>query len=175
MAKRKSRDDGFSCRLTSDIWHLTSESPSVCKPGSVVSDPRKRTAIHLGRLSPGASSDQPEPACHGENGVFLAENCGSYAVLLQVGLAMPPLLPRTRCALTAPFHPYPSAASPRRRFQRKGRDAAEGRFVFCGAFPWVSPAGRYPAPFRLKPGLSSPHPKREQSGRPTDGEAGILS
>ena len=29
-----------------------------------------------------------------------------YSVLLLAGLAMRPLLPRSRCALTAPFHPY---------------------------------------------------------------------
>jgi hypothetical protein len=29
-----------------------------------------------------------------------------YLTLLRVGFAMPPLLPATRCALTAPFHPY---------------------------------------------------------------------
>ena len=29
-----------------------------------------------------------------------------YLVLLQVGFTLPPLLPKTRCALTAPFHPY---------------------------------------------------------------------
>jgi len=28
-----------------------------------------------------------------------------YLVLLQAGFALPPLLPETRCALTAPFHP----------------------------------------------------------------------
>jgi len=31
-----------------------------------------------------------------------------YLILLQVGFTMPLLLPVTRCALTAPFHPYPS-------------------------------------------------------------------
>src|SRR5246500_2556013 len=31
--------------------------------------------------------------------------CRPYLVLLPVGLAMPPLLPETRCALTAPFQP----------------------------------------------------------------------
>lgn len=30
----------------------------------------------------------------------------SYLVLLQVGFALPQLLPVARCALTAPFHPY---------------------------------------------------------------------
>ncbi len=31
---------------------------------------------------------------------------GSYLVLLQMGFALPRLLPVARCALTAPFHPY---------------------------------------------------------------------
>jgi len=31
---------------------------------------------------------------------------GSYLALLPVGLAMPPLLPAARWALTPPFHPY---------------------------------------------------------------------
>src|SRR5437667_10774689 len=51
----------------------------------------------------------------------------SYLVLLRVGFALPvPLLER-RCALTAPFHPYPC-----------------GRYVFCGTFrqPALKPASR---------------------------------
>jgi len=55
---------------------------------------------------------------------------GPYLALLPMGLAVPPLLPTARCALTAPFHPYL---------------CRHRRSVFCGAFPWVSPAGRYPA------------------------------
>ena len=31
----------------------------------------------------------------------------SYLTLLRVGFAVPPLLPAARCALAAPFHPYP--------------------------------------------------------------------
>jgi hypothetical protein len=31
-----------------------------------------------------------------------------YLTLLRVGFALPPLLPTARCALTAPFHPYPA-------------------------------------------------------------------
>ena len=38
-------------------------------------------------------------------------------VLLRVGFAVPRSLPYARCALTAPFHPYPC-----------------GRFIFCGTF-----------------------------------------
>jgi hypothetical protein len=33
--------------------------------------------------------------------------CRPYSVLLPVGFAVPSPLPETRCALTAPFHPYP--------------------------------------------------------------------
>lgn len=36
------------------------------------------------------------------------------------------------CAFTAPFHPYQSKL---------------WRFIFCGTFPGVTPAGRYPAPY----------------------------
>ncbi len=32
---------------------------------------------------------------------------GSYSVLLPAGFTVPFPLPETRCALTAPFHPYP--------------------------------------------------------------------
>jgi hypothetical protein len=31
-----------------------------------------------------------------------------YLALLRAGFCLPPVLPRARCALTAPFHPYPS-------------------------------------------------------------------
>src|SRR6185295_16899107 len=42
----------------------------------------------------------------------------SYLVLLRVGFALPDGLLRPRCALTAPFHPYP----------------VMGRYIFCGTF-----------------------------------------
>ena len=32
-----------------------------------------------------------------------------YLVLLRAGFTLPPALPPERCALTAPFHPYPGA------------------------------------------------------------------
>ncbi len=43
-----------------------------------------------------------------------------YLVLLRVGFALPSRLLETRCALTAPFHPYP--------------EETPGRYVFCGTF-----------------------------------------
>jgi len=60
---------------------------------------------------------------------------GPYLALLPVGLAMPPLLPAARWALTPPFHPYPGSNP--------------GRSIFCGAFRRVTPPGRYPAPFLI--------------------------
>jgi len=76
------------------------------------------TALQRGpsRLSPSANRTDPRP----------------YSVLLPVGFTMPVPLPEPRCALTAPFHPYPARRA--------------GRFCLCGTFPGVAPAGRYPAP-----------------------------
>lgn len=54
-----------------------------------------------------------------------------YSVLLPVGFTVPSPLPGPRWALTPPFHPYPRM---------------RGRFAFCGTFPEVALAGRYPAP-----------------------------
>lgn len=41
-----------------------------------------------------------------------------------------------------------------------------GGLVLCGAFPRVSPAGRYPAPCLVEPGLSSIHARRRCRGHP---------
>jgi hypothetical protein len=62
-------------------------------------------------------------------------SCRPYSVLLPVGFAVPSALPPARCALTAPFHPC------------RGQRNASRRFVLCGTFPRLTPAGRYPAPF----------------------------
>ena len=68
----------------------------------------------------------------------------SYLVLLQVGFTLPLLLPAMRCALTAPFHPYPVQTS--RSSCEHPLPVWSGRFAFCGTFPEVTLAGRYPAP-----------------------------
>jgi len=98
-------------------------------------------AIHLGRPSPGASRDRPErrrvrPARRSSAETGAA--CRSYLVLLPVGFALPPPLPAARCALTAPFHPC--------RPCHPMRDRQGSAVCFCGTFPGVAPAGRYPAP-----------------------------
>ena len=95
---------------------------SASRPVSRVLYGREReapdvTAIPLGRPSPGASSNQPErqgPRTGPETPCGAAHR--SYSVLLPAGLAVPPTLPPTRCALAAPFHPYrPWLSALRRR------------------------------------------------------------
>ena len=62
--------------------------------------------IHLVRLSPSASCDQPGRLVWKRDWRFLRPPRRPYSVLLPVGFAVPFLLPGPRCALTAPFHPY---------------------------------------------------------------------
>jgi hypothetical protein len=66
--------------------------------------------IPLGRLLPSASSDRPGRRSEDRSVGALSGPTGRpYLVLLPVRFAVPSLLPRPRCALTAPFHPYRSA------------------------------------------------------------------
>ena len=65
-----------------------------------------------------------------------------YLVLLRTGFTLPLPLPEARCALTAPFHPYPEAET-------------SGRYLFCGTFRGLAPPRRYLASCPLEPGLSS--------------------
>lgn len=66
--------------------------------------------IHLGPWLPrGLISEQPERMGRAIP-VPRTARTRSYWLLLQVGFAVPSESPRTRCALTAPFHPYPPLA-----------------------------------------------------------------
>ena len=104
----------------------------ACKPGSVWPASADATAIHLGRLLPGPSRNQPgQPAWKPAWSGLTSGPCCPYSVLLPVGFTVPPLLPAARWALTPPFHSYPGKP---------------GRFAFCGTFPEVALAGCYPAP-----------------------------
>jgi hypothetical protein len=98
-------------------------------------------AIHLGYTSPCTSSDLPGSPCgpHAADRIRLLP----YLVLLRVGFTLPPVLPPARCALTAPFHPYPPLAS------------SAGRYLFCGTFRRLTPPRCYLAPCPVEPGLSS--------------------
>ena len=148
----------------------------ACKPGSVSAEEASAAmAIHLGRASPRASSNQPGRRCGNafRRAVETARLCRPYSVLLPAGFAMPALLPALRCALTAPFHPYPFCAS-RYVAETANAIAQSGRYPFCGTFPRVAPAGRYPAPcFRgartfLHPNALRPFgPQRASGQRPS--------
>jgi len=67
------------------------------------------TTIHLRQLSPAAWSDLPEPTA-GHGWRVPIWSCSGW------GLPSPRLLPAARCALTAPFHPYPTKTGDRPRF-----------------------------------------------------------
>ena len=102
-----------------------------------------RATIHLGRASPRASSDLPgslrEPRVRTRwSARFPIWSCSRW------GLPCRRMLPPTRCALTAPFHPC------RRRIA-----AALGRFAFCCTFRGLAPPRNYLAPCSVEPGLSS--------------------
>nr|VFK51686.1 MAG: hypothetical protein BECKTUN1418D_GA0071000_101014 [Candidatus Kentron sp. TUN] len=73
-----------------------------------------------------------------------------YLVLLQVGFTLPPRLPEARCALTAPFHPYPPISLAGKRQEKN-----HGRYIFCGTFRGFTSPRRYLAPRPMEPGLSS--------------------
>ena len=66
-----------------------------------------------------------------------------YLVLLRTGFTLPPPLPEARCALTAPFHPYPASLR------------MTGRYHFCGTFHGLASSRRYLASCPVEPGLSS--------------------
>src|SRR5262245_32214180 len=67
-----------------------------------------------------------------------------YLALLRAGFCLPPVLPRARCALTAPFHHCPA-----------GLATCRWLCVFCATFLQVTLTGRYPAHCPAEFGLSS--------------------
>ena len=90
---------------------MTGPPPVFCvaaarKPNSVSRRTRARreATISLGRALPRASSNLP--ADDNAPGLGLS----AYLVLLPVGFALPRMSPPVRCALTAPFHPYPAVS-----------------------------------------------------------------
>ena len=117
------------------------ERQTACKPGSVPppEKPRRRwpfiwdVRYRTPRATDPSGGAKARPARRRTGGA-----CRSYLVLLPVGFALPPPLPAARCALTAPFHP----CLPCRPMQDRPGSAV----CFCGTFPGVAPAGRYPAP-----------------------------
>ena len=125
-------------------------------------------AIHLRHTSPCACSDLPgSGAGHASSPIG---NMLPYLVLLRVGFTLPPVSPPTRCALTAPFHPYPVALrhSPRHcAVSCRASCAGSRRSVFCGTFRGLAPPRRYLAPCPAEPGLSSTSRRDAATARST--------
>jgi len=108
-------------------------------------------AIHLGRPLPDASRDLPgrrrgNPPGRPSLATRLARR--PYLVLLPVGFTLPPPSPGARCALTAPFHPYPP--QPRR--------AEAGGLLSVALSLGLPPPGVTRHRVSVEPGLSSPGP-----------------
>ncbi len=106
------------------------------------------TIIHLRQVSPPACSNLPESTV-GHSKRIPIWSCSEW------GLPSPRLLPAARCALTAPFHPYPEKGV-RPLFTQKGSDPFFRRYTFCCTFRRLAPPRRYLAPCPVEPGLSSP-------------------
>jgi hypothetical protein len=120
------------------------------------------TAIPLGCRLPGISSNLPErPGLDIDPAAFSRLRARMlprrpYSVLLPVGFAVPPALPPTRCALTAPFHPCRSYYATRRG----------------GLFSVALSLGSHPPDvirhrLSTEPGLSSPAAFRPLPRRPS--------
>jgi len=94
------------------------EGEPADKPGSVADShsSRAHVAVRLERPTRG-------PARAARCG--LKDRVPPYLVLLRVGFTLPSVLPSTRCALTAPFHPYRPA-------RRRGLAV-----YFLWHFPWA--------------------------------------
>ncbi len=122
----------------------------------VLSAPLRALYGHSSGACVATDLDATNPGGGPETPAFMfSHNAGRpYSVLLPVGFAVPGLLPAPRCALTAPFHPYP----------RLARQAV----CFLWHYPWGHPR-------RALPGTVSPWspdfpPARffnPTSGRPT--------
>jgi hypothetical protein len=85
-------------RRRSDGAAVGSKKESACKPGSVGNNHSSRRRVTTALQQPTRQARGPRV------GVF--RPLLPYLVLLRTGFSVPSLLPATRCALTAPFHPY---------------------------------------------------------------------
>jgi len=86
---------------------FTKLQQAACKPNSVEDDHSSRRRITArARQRPTRGWWRAGPARVGSS----RRKLPAYLVLLRVGFTLPPPLPPERCALTAPFHPYPALA-----------------------------------------------------------------
>ncbi len=129
---------------------VKTQGEPACKPGSVEGNHSSGTPVAEGLKRP--TRKRARTALRPVSGSLLP-----YLALLQVGFALPSVLPPTRCALTAPFHP----CRPPRLTSRK-----LGRSLLCCTFRGLTPPRRYLAPRPPEPGLSSILAKGKNSDYP---------
>ncbi len=136
------------------------------KPNSV--RPRTGAGDHLSGPAVARRLVHPtrsfRPRCGRRDGPPLA----AYLGLLAVGFTLPRPSPAARCALTAPFHPYPQK---RRKvkmtvstFRLFDVSTFHGRCRFCGTFPRLTPGWGYQPPCPIQFGLSSRTPSPRKRG-----------
>jgi len=104
----------------------------VLYPRGVGAGAAAAKAIYLDRPLPSGSSPKGKRPTRDRRPEPCQDRC---LALHPVGFAVPGDSRRPRCALTAPFHPYPSQRS--------------GRYVFCGTIPCATaqrPPGRWALP-----------------------------
>jgi len=89
-----------------------------------------------------------------------------YLVLLRVGFAMPAALLQQRCALTAPFHPYP-AHSRKSVCEQDALSRMSGAVCFLWHFPSSGLESALPDVIRHTALWSSDFPPRPFSKEPT--------
>jgi len=68
-----------------------------------------------------------------------------YLVLHRMGFTWPISLPKLRCALTTPFHPFCTTPVANLVAIRQGKPINHTEVYFCCTIPGVASAGRYPA------------------------------
>ena len=137
------------------------ERQTACKPGSVPpcgGDGHSSGTSVAGRLA------RPTRAATRKTRLGDCSPDRSYLVLLPVGFTVPLPLPGARCALTAPFHPYPL-----------GRKAGQA-VCFLWHFPWGRPRRALPGTvFPWSPDFPLPQValQKRSSGRLAEGNLGI--
>ena len=130
---------------------LPKTDQTACKPGSVPALEAGMT-IHLGRPLPGASRDRP-----GRRRGNAPEPLRSRPAVPTWSCSRWGLPCRRRCRRRGALLPHHFTLAARRR-------SAESAVCFCGTFPRVAPAGRYPAPcFRGARTFLYPRKDRQRS------------
>ncbi len=160
---------GYNQRSTAtDTRHSqANRGQTACKPGSVPAPPVARrpgdshssgTSV-TGRLARPTRAAAWKPACRPPARTPAGAARRPYLVLLPVGFTVPSPLPGTRCALTAPFHPYRQVSANR---------SLAGGLLSVALSLGSPPPGVTRHRVSVEPGLSSPRPRtgeRRPSGR----------